>query len=125
MTRDEAHRRAIEAGARARATRYAYAQIQDYERESYVNEYWSEFADKAEAAITAYLAAMVLPIEEAPKEELVDIWFQCEGEPPKRWTNCYHDAITNQWRTSGASGHLVSVPTRVVTHFTFLPEPPK
>ena len=125
MTREEAHRRAIEEGARALATRYAYAQIQDYERESYVNEWWSEFADQAEAAIAAYLAAMVLPIEDAPKDDLVDIWFQCGGEAPKRWANCYYDAITNQWRTTSATNRLTGVPACIVTHFTFLPEPPK
>ena len=61
------------------------------------------------------------PIETAPKDALIDIWL-AEG---KRWCACYHDIITDEWRTSRPSGHLISIKARFVTHWMPLPEPPQ
>ena len=60
------------------------------------------------------------PIETAPKNGLIDIWFN-----GKRWTDCYYDSICDEWRTTAHSGHLVSVKARHVSHWMPLPEPPK
>ena len=64
------------------------------------------------------------PIETAPKGELIDIWIQNGDGSGVRWTDCYHDAICNEWRTSRPSGHLVFVSARHVTHWRPAPAAP-
>jgi hypothetical protein len=59
------------------------------------------------------------PIETAPRDRLIDIWFN-----GKRWTECYYDSICDEWRTSRPGGLLVSVKARYVTHWMPLPPPP-
>ncbi len=64
------------------------------------------------------------PIESAPKDKLIDIWIENKGGKGVRWSDCYYDQICDDWRTSGASGHLVFVPARCVTHWMNSPLPP-
>jgi len=73
-----------------------------------------------------------MPIESAPKGELITIWIAgtnvkgqkwCDG-PGELWANCYYDSICGEWRTSRPSGHLRCVPERFVTHWMPQPTPP-
>lgn len=57
-------------------------------------------------------------MESAPKNDLIDI-FLSDGV---RWCDCYHDRITDTWRTSRPSGRLLSIHARFVTHW--MPRPP-
>lgn len=61
------------------------------------------------------------PIDTAPKDDLIDIWLS-DG---LRWCDCYHDRITDTWRTSRPSGRLVSVQSQFVTHWMRRPESPR
>ena len=65
-----------------------------------------------------------LPIEDAPKDRLIDVWITNEpvfgrkwGEQPEYWAYCYYDQICGEWRTTRPSGHLRCVPERYVTHY--------
>lgn len=64
------------------------------------------------------------PIETAPKDRLIDIWINEKGVGV-RWCDCYYDTITDQWRTSRPSGHLLCIPARLVTHWMPLPAQPQ
>lgn len=59
------------------------------------------------------------PIETAPKDKLIDIWYG------KRLCDCYYDERCNEWRTSQPSGQLIMIPAKKVTHWMRLPEPPQ
>ncbi|KIC39392.1 Lar family restriction alleviation protein [Leisingera sp. ANG-M7] len=69
---------------------------------------------------TVEQAAGWQPIETAPKGGLIDIWLS-DGV---RWCDCYHDRITDTWRTSRPSGRLLSIQSKFVTHWMHRPEPP-
>jgi hypothetical protein len=62
-------------------------------------------------------------ISTAPKDRLIDIWIKT-SDGGVRWSDAYHDHITDTWRTSRYSGHLVSVPAKSVTHWMELPKSP-
>jgi len=64
------------------------------------------------------------PIETAPKDRLIDIWIVRENGSGLRWSDCYYDRICDEWRTTGPSCHLVTVPARRVSHWMPLPAPP-
>ena len=121
MTREEAHRRAIEAGARALAERhYETARAADINAwrftslQEYVDICWIQYVGKAESAITAYLAAMVLPIEEAPIGPWLLVWHK-RGH----WTQAWR--VNDGGFTDGIGNWI----TNRLKFFTFLPEPPK
>ena len=81
-------------------------------------------ADAAEARaadLTAKLEAMGWqPIENAPKDALIDIWLN-EG---KRWCDCYYDTICDEWRTSRPTGRLISIKSAHVSHWMPTPYAP-
>ena len=60
------------------------------------------------------------PIDTAPRDVLIDIWLS-DGV---RWCDCYHDRITDTWRTSRPSGRLLSIHSKFVTHWMHPPAPP-
>lgn len=61
------------------------------------------------------------PIETAPKGGcLVDILMP----GGRRWAGCHYDAICDQWRNIGPSGHMVTVRADYPTHWMPLPPPP-
>ena len=60
-------------------------------------------------------------ISTAPKKGLIDLWL-ADGV---RWCDCYHDTITDTWRTSRPSGKLLSIQARFVTHWMPRPNPPQ
>lgn len=62
-------------------------------------------------------------ISTAPKDRLIDIWIKTP-EGGVRWSECYHDSICDEWRTSRPSGKLVFVKARSVTHWRMPPPPP-
>ena len=53
------------------------------------------------------------PIETVSKDQLVDILLT----GGVRWCDCYHDRITDTWRTSRPSGKLLSIAAEFVTHW--------
>ncbi len=64
------------------------------------------------------------PIATAPLVGLVDIWIEHSDGGGVRWANCYYDRICDEWRTTGSSGHLVSVRARAVKFWMPLPAAP-
>lgn len=58
-----------------------------------------------------------MPIGIAPKDRLIDIWIPREDGSGIRWSECYYDAICDQWRTTANSGNLVTVKASSVSHW--------
>lgn len=63
-----------------------------------------------------------LPIETAPKDDLIDIWIG--GTSQIRWSDCYYDRICDEWRTSRPSGRLMVIKASHVTHWMPAPTAP-
>lgn len=64
------------------------------------------------------------PIETAPKDRLIDIWTVGYGAEPHRVSDCYHDRICDEWRTSRPAGHLMCIKAKYVTHWRSIPASP-
>lgn len=102
---------------------------------------WSDYPlNKHLARLGPFFAAPVLPsvkegwmpIETAPKGELIAIWIARTNKFGEKWSEtvgecwlyCYHDSICGEWRTTRPSGHLRCVPERFVTHWMRNPAAP-
>jgi len=64
------------------------------------------------------------PIETAPKDGLIDVWFVRSDGSGDRHASCYYDRICDEWRTSRPGGVLVAIKARSVTHWMSLPSAP-
>lgn len=65
-----------------------------------------------------------LPIATSGNKGLIDIWTVGWMGEPARVTNCYYDAICDEWRKVNSSGRLVCIKARFVTHWMARPKPP-
>lgn len=64
------------------------------------------------------------PIETAPKDGKIDIWAVDNGGKGRRVSDCYHDHICDEWRTTAPGLYLHRVKARYVTHWMTRPAPP-
>ena len=98
-----------------------------FDKSSYLESgaWVSDNIDEILTALRAHEAEGWRDISSAPKGELIDIWIKHSDGSGFRWTDCYYDKITDEWRTSAHSGHVVWVTAKSVTHWRPLPTKPE